>query len=390
MLKWFVALVTLTSASSREELRNIFTNRDLNEIWTNALQNLALGAFPSGFDVSSDLQLFWQFAFGAEYLVKVNSPYDDYLNGSQCIPVSKTRMVQQFWNESAFDMLDESYTDTYSFRCTIHDPFYAIYTLFFICLPGVAWWSFLNDQQKGCFCTCCCIPLIVISYPLVLLISKIILIFHNGKEFKRFCTLLTKWEVKHETRYQLIVQLFVIFTHSNKKPTTLQWPLASSTLVLSHPKVERFNKSKYEITGQKEQIARTEQTLPLFLLGHIFFILNMALLAVFIRYYLPLYLLILVLLYLLIEKMVLKGSDDETENEKEQRKTAISRETIVDAFFISILPIFVLTILVIIANMYNDVRLNVYGNEHRWIIFILCLILPGSTTSMHSLSYVVY
>merc|ERR1719320_1517515 len=112
-------------AKIKGEFRNIFTDRDLGEMSSTAAQNLALGAFPSGFDVSSDLQLFWQFAFGEEYVVKVNSPYDDYLNGSQCIPVSKTRMVQQFWNESAFDMLDESYTDTYSLLCTIHDPFYA-------------------------------------------------------------------------------------------------------------------------------------------------------------------------------------------------------------------------------------------------------------------------
>ena len=336
-----------------------------------AVQNLALGAFPSGFDVSSDLQLFWQFAFGEEYVVNVNSLSDGNLNGSDCKVNFKTTTTTVMWNGTDIDSQVFS-TDNYSLLCTVHDPIYACFTLLFICLPGFYWWRFLCSNAGhlwSLILTCWSAPFVIISYPFVFVLSKVILIFHNGEEYKRFCDLLTMWEVRYETRYQLIAQLFIIFTHSNRAPTNLQWwALASSIFALSLPDVDRFNRKRekkekrMKKIGMRDKIARFVQSLPLFLFGSVFEVLTLALICVFIRYYLPFYFLAGFLVYCssyCYYKVCCCGLKSAESRRKACMKTTLK------GFWI-ILPIIVLTVIVIVANTCKDMRVYVFGYEHSW------------------------
>ena len=102
---------------------------------------------------------------------------------------------------------------SYIYSCFEKDHFYAWITLALIFLPG---WNMLLyilgklETRQAKLVAMLCSPLIVASYPVVLVLCKVFSIFYPGKEFKRWCSLLSDIEGSYEAAPQLCLQTFIL------------------------------------------------------------------------------------------------------------------------------------------------------------------------------------
>ena len=204
------------------DVKTMFTDRETTEIITTAAPGLVLGALPSSTDVVSDFKLFANYLFGTMYHKRVDDLNHKYVNSTDCELSQKTTV--EAW--SGTEWLEESVL--YDFTCMEVDVIFAVFTVVFLMLPGVVWWLTQLVWDNGIFAqhrclAFCCGPLIIALYPVILVTSKLVAMFHQGPEFKQFCLVLSVCEGRYEAAPQLCLQLFVVLTRFDRSPTYLQW-----------------------------------------------------------------------------------------------------------------------------------------------------------------------
>jgi hypothetical protein len=204
-----------------------------------------------------------------------------YVNSSQCTLNYKTSV--ESWTGAGWEE-DSIY---YNYYCVEYDPVFAWFTLAFIFLPGsLLGISQIVETRKGKLLVFVCSPLFVVSWPFLLILSKLVAIFHHGKEFKKMCNVLSVFEGQYEAGPQLCLQIFIIFSRGDRSPSGVQWAaLVTSFIAFNFPQIKDFNSTKPEADGPKEEIRRMVQLLPMFVTTAIFRILSMAMVCVLLRYY---------------------------------------------------------------------------------------------------------
>ena len=102
----------------------------------------------------------------------------------------------------------------FRYSCTEYDPFWGWLAFAFIFLPGVVF-SYMTAQKLRkspyFWIFLCFTPLTTMIFPFLLILVKILVLFHNGPELNRLNDCLTFAEGQIESVCQLGLQLYIIF-----------------------------------------------------------------------------------------------------------------------------------------------------------------------------------
>jgi hypothetical protein len=219
-----------------------------------------IGLFPSLYDSGTDSWLFHDFYFGKEYVHVVSS--SELRSLSKNLTTTMEGMdgtgyntINTVNNTELFFMSDCTllgfYTDvngingtqevsSYTFSCFEKDPHYSYLTMIFILLPGLFITTKLHFLKLNVtwtiLITVCSLP-----FPIILIIVKTVVLFVPGENWHRLSKSFSQCEGVFESSFQLIFQLWIIFTRSDRQPSIQQYlSISASVLVQTGISIEAF------------------------------------------------------------------------------------------------------------------------------------------------------
>ena len=173
---------------------------------------------------------------GDIYMKNVNSMNDAAIINSNCTWVKTT--------ETALD--NQEIEVIYTYECFEKNVLYGWGTLFIVfCLPGFVNFTLRKkifpDHEKNRkfglkkIAFHCCIKLALIMavplFPLQIFLVKLLALLTGGTEMNKISTYMSLFEGVMESSWQLILQLFIIFTSINRQPSTTQLLTLSGSII---------------------------------------------------------------------------------------------------------------------------------------------------------------
>ena len=194
--------------------------------WKNVFFCLALTfqkLGPSSWDIGTDINQGEAYLNGDTYTKTVSRRNDSSIVNYDCTWVGTTRTVN---NDT------ESETGvTYTFECLEKDVLWGWLTLGLVFIfPGLCQAIFLHMQSDFTKDKSCKLKsyfsmlliLVIPFFPLQVFIIKLLTLLSNGPEMKKICNLIIFAEGEYESTFQLILQLYIIFTRADRQPSTAQ------------------------------------------------------------------------------------------------------------------------------------------------------------------------
>ena len=128
------------------------------------------------------------------------------------------------------------------------------------------------------------LPFIPFS-PFFLLAVKTIGVFNPGKNWKVLARRCAFAEAPMESQFQLLIQLFIVFTRADRAPSSVQSiTMASSVVMLCLTTLDVYRRTQKTVE-LGDDVRRTIHVLPFFLTTHVSTTGCMALLATLLRYW---------------------------------------------------------------------------------------------------------
>ena len=201
----------------------------------NTIQFMALVGFClSFFDVAiGDGLVSYDFLNGADYIKTVNDTLHPDVTNYSCKQIATHHHYT------------EDNATVYTFTCNERDPIWGSLSLAIIAGTGLVF-ATLNGPKLGrnidsqSWIVWITQKLVFfVFYPLIMLSLKFAAIFTDDEEWKSASMILTGVEGNCEAYFQLVLQLFIIFSRADRQPTIVQFiSLASSLLSMSKAKIE--------------------------------------------------------------------------------------------------------------------------------------------------------
>lgn len=275
----------------RIEWRDLFKDNPENRSsWTFVKTSLIIFAtslLPSLFDMGSDALSVYDFINGTTYTKYVSDLSHLGLNSSQCNHVGS-----HLWRNGNDNYAKVVYEEV---ECFEQDPIWGYMSLFFILLPGIAGvevWK--GSKTHLCFLT---LPI----FPFFVLTVKTIGLLNPGENWKLLSRRCAHAEGAFESKFQLLLQLFIVFTRADRAPSTVQLvTMASSVTMLAMSKLDEIRRNQKTV-DLGDDVRRAMELFPRILLAIVSDVGYMALLATLLRYWVLLLLvpyLVVVVLYI--------------------------------------------------------------------------------------------
>ena len=186
---------------------SMFHSRSWTHIGQTFLWELNFGLLLSLYDVGSDSWLCWLFWYGDEYVKTVPNQNSSYVSSSDF----KCHKIGHY-----YDHKEEAIT-SYTFMCEETNTVCACFTLLFMLVPAFNLFSALANRGYKWFVVACIV--LVVPFPITLLMVKTVALFNAGKEFNSINQMVTKAEARWEASLQFCLQLFIMFTRSDRQPS---------------------------------------------------------------------------------------------------------------------------------------------------------------------------
>ena len=250
------------------EFRNLFKfnaeNRSRGAIVKTFLIIFTTSLAPSFWDTGSDALSTYNFINGTTYTKYVPDLNHSSVNSSQCTHVGTLLQKNGNISEVVYEEVE----------CFEQDPVWGYVSLAFLILPGLDGgrvWAGLN----------CCLGLTILTlpfFPFCLLAVKTIGLLNPGNNWKILAGRYAASEGFWESRYQLLLQLFIVFTRADRAPSLTQMcTLASSVVMLAKCSLDNLRRN------QRTVEIKAADFLPGILARLVFFFGHLALLAAFLR-----------------------------------------------------------------------------------------------------------
>lgn len=279
-------------AALNEELQNLFIKKR-DRTWTARTKffftALVVGLLPTLVDIGTDGLSMFYYIHGNTYLKFVPDPNHPSVN---CTSADEHCVWCKNVGRHLKITANTTEVDYEEFECFEQDPIWGYMTLTIIFLPGVVM-GFMFANQYSCitFCKkCSCsgwlrlllIPIYFLSFPVLVLFGKMVGMFNPGPHWTSFTGQLTRMEAKWESKLQFLLQLFIVFTRADRRPSTLQMASMFASLLI-------FTKVDVERHCQRAKMGVKEIVILLIRLyaDHTCFSLGGAALIALLRYWLP-------------------------------------------------------------------------------------------------------
>ena len=276
----------------RKEFGNLFQFKENRSWWMIVRTSLIIFATsvgPSLFDMGSDGLSMYHFINGTTYTKYV----PDLNHSSQCTHVGTH--LRNNGNRSEVVYLEV--------ECFEQDPIWGYMSLFFMFLPGLGGFAIWNGLKPCLLCSWIgwlTLPL----FPFVLLTVKTIGVFNPGENWKILARRCSFVEGSWESRFQLLLQLFIVFTRADRAPSSVQLAtMTSSVVMLSLSSLNNIRRQQKTVE-LGDEVRRALYLLPGILAASVSSTLLLALLATLLRYWvlLPLVLVVLALIVIHISR----------------------------------------------------------------------------------------
>ena len=285
-----------------KEIKNLVRkqqSRSWKEIVKLFAMTLALTLLPTLFDIGTDsltLNGFINGAYYTKYVPSINHPSVNCTNDPDCISCRHVARRLKIAPNSSEEVEYEE------FECLEKDPIWGYLSLTLIFLPGFLGAAVLGDGAGigiwlglGCGSVCFLGLLCWPFFPLFAVIVKILELFKPGPNWTLLTKRFTVAEANIESKYQFLLQLFIVFTRADRQPSTTQiFAMFTSLAMLTKINVEDLH-AKMTVHGlefgMKEKILTFARTSTGNFGLAVGFAANLALL----RYWFPFLLLVFVL-----------------------------------------------------------------------------------------------
>ena len=268
----------LNFSQIRRELTidKLWQSRTWGEIFKHMLTALVLSAIPTFYDVFTDGFTAKSFIQGTNYTKHVKNLSDPAFH-QNCIHVGRFTTFQP-----------EPVIEYEEISCFEKDPIWGILTVFLIFWPGIQFACNVDcvlseagvKKSNAFLLSILWLP----TFPVVLLLVKLVGLINPGPEWKKMNIRLTSIEGDVESSFQLLLTFFVIFTRADRTPSG--WQVASliaSIVMVTKTAIAEHLSEKQMST--KEELKATESLLLVFLSNGAFKILSLAIIIALLKYW---------------------------------------------------------------------------------------------------------
>jgi len=274
----------------QKEMKNYWGKMKSNPMLATAVKGFLLGVCFTSFDIYTDFQLGYDYFYGTNYTKYVATLDAQYVNNneSECVLVSGNTYTSK-WNGSDWKSEDV----IYEFSCFEIHPIYGSLTLACIFWPGlwIAAVLFYNVKSWTLkWLLFFCWPILVLFTPVILIVGQIFTMFFTGDGFTHVASVLAISEGMLEASPQILLQMFIMLSHADRRSTLFQWIMVSSSaFTINKPHIEMLNRQYLTdripkgIPAIVEQIKIIAKYLPLFATTTIFRVMTTVLVLVFFR-----------------------------------------------------------------------------------------------------------
>ena len=169
---------------------------------------------------------------------------------------------------------------SYDFACFQKDPFYAIATLAFLLIPSIFTLQALPVSPGKCARVAWALLSCMVPFPVLLLTVKAVGLFNSGENWQMLAAGLTQCEGFFESSCQAVLQLYILFTRADRKPSTLQiLTISASFLLLTKTSITSLlqpRHNKPQLTT-KEKVIKAVSVLPMVFTNSVFKLFTLAL-----------------------------------------------------------------------------------------------------------------
>ena len=262
-----------------EELKSLFKfNADSDRGWGTIVKTsliiLSISVLPSFFDMGSDAFSVYSFINGTTYTKYVPDLNHSSFNSSLCTHVGTYLRREADFSEVAYEEVE----------CFEKDPIWGYMSLAFIFLPGLGCMSFWDGLTHWGWFICLVIPTIPF-FPLIVLAVKTIGLFNPGPNWSILAGRCGALEGSFESRFQFLLQLFIVLTRADRAPSTVQLAtMASSVIMIAISQLNDIRR-RQKTLELGDDIQRAVNLLPGILVKNVAQIGCAALLATLLRYW---------------------------------------------------------------------------------------------------------
>ena len=262
-----------------KELKSLFKfNADPDRGWWTIVKTsliiLSISVLPSFFDMGSDAFSVYSFINGTTYTKYVPDLNHSSFNSSLCTHVGTYLRRKADFSEVAYEEVE----------CFEKDPIWGYMSLAFIFLPGiggVSFWDGLTSLGGSICLSCLSLPV----FPLIVITVKTIGLFNPGPNWKILAGRCAALEGSFESRFQFLLQLFIVFTRADRAPSTVQLAtMASSVIMIAISQLNDIRR-RQKTLELGDDIQRAVSLLPQILVKNVAQIGCAALLATLLRYW---------------------------------------------------------------------------------------------------------
>ena len=218
----------------------IWNDRSRKDIAKNFAIVFFVGLLPTVFDIVTDSLAIRDFIGGRVYVKHISNL--EIPNMTNTSGATQLGNVSNLFDPSATECTHTGsyieYTDAgpvtqYEvIECFERDPIWGYVLLICIfLLPGMGG---ARDVWSGCgkICTWTMIFLSGPVFPFLVIGAKIVALFNPGEEWKKFTFRLTAAEGTFESKTSFLLQLFIVFTRADRKPSYVQLASLVTSLVM--------------------------------------------------------------------------------------------------------------------------------------------------------------
>ena len=343
--------------------------------WSSILHGVSLafffGLLPSGLDVTFDGFTVVKFILGHTYTMRL--PFNDSrLNETDCAVKIEGPLIKSTDEENIV------------VECFQKDPIWGYTALFLIFAPGLfgglTLWEGVEDVKIGRFAVPCRPWILTILtwplFPILLLVCKLIGLFNQGPQWKKFLLRLTAAEGTWESTMSFLLLLFYILTEGDRIlsegvfASFFVKDLLVSLIFICKADIEGMLRFQQQPMESMEQLRKTIWLLPLFLFDKISQLGLLAIVATLLRYWFIVVLVFLILLdfsgalYHVITKRDFTLFDIFSKEKMINKNNCLGTLVSCNVIFISI---FLFTFLFIWANVNPDAELpGLFWQGHKF------------------------
>jgi hypothetical protein len=203
----------------------------------------AISIAPSCWDTGTDIHQGQLYLNGDIYTKYVNNRNDPFVTSYNCTWIETTRKV--------IGDIESDEDVTYIYNCFEKDEYFGYFTLFFVFLfPGMCQAlkvfnasGSLEAHHHKTIGYGISLALLILSpfFPLQVFLVKLFAFLTNGLEMDKVSNVMTLFEATFESNLQFVLQLYIIFTRTDRQPSTTQI-LGLSSSIFFHGQIPTSSK----------------------------------------------------------------------------------------------------------------------------------------------------